>query len=120
MAEAINSLNTGSANPSTSHFDRVLHIVYSALFELNLQLPKSEHLEKSPSTVLVGTGGLDSLTLSNFIVITEQMLEQSLGCKIDLTRGDPFSPTTGHFRTVSSLATYISALMQQEPGRLIH
>jgi hypothetical protein len=42
--------------------DRVVSTVYSALSQLNVQLPKGESVEKSPSTVLFGDGGrLDSL-----------------------------------------------------------
>jgi acyl carrier protein len=104
-------------NPSrttSDSCDRIVGVIYSALSELNLQLPKGDHVEQSLSTVLSGAGGrLDSLALANFIVIAETKLEESLGFQIDLTQDDPFSPGTGHFQTVQSLVSYISRLVQQ-------
>jgi acyl carrier protein len=102
-----------NATPSAStSLDRVVSVIYSALSELNLQLPESGRVQQSRDTVLFGPGGrLDSLALANFIVITEQKLEKAFGYQIDLTQDDPFSAETGHFRTVQSLAEYTSALL---------
>jgi acyl carrier protein len=101
----------------TSELDGVLRVIYDSISDLNLQLPLEQRVEKAQSTVLFGAGGkLDSLGLANFIVITEQKLEESYGFRIDLTEDDPFSPTTGHFRTVQSLATYVSKLAGGRPG----
>jgi acyl carrier protein len=94
--------------------NRVTAVIYSALSELNLQLPKGEQVEQSLSTVLFGAGGrLDSLALANLIVIVEEKLETAFGFQIDLTQDDPFSSETGHFRTVQSLVGYISGLVEQ-------
>jgi|HubBroStandDraft_6_1064221.scaffolds.fasta_scaffold04049_8 acyl carrier protein len=93
--------------------DRVVSMIYSALSQLNLQLPKSESIVKSPSTVLFGDGGrLDSLALANLIVIVEAKLEAAFGFQFDLTQDDPFSSGTGHFQTVQSLVDYISRLVE--------
>jgi len=89
----------------------IVGVVYSAISELNLQLPKGNGVEQSLSTVLFGAGGrLDSLALANFIVMMETKLEKELGFHVDLTLDDPFSPETGHFRTVQALVSYISGL----------
>jgi len=97
-----------------SSVDRVVSVTYSALSELNLQLPKSGRVEHSASTVLFGEGGkLDSLAPANFIVIVEAQLEVAFGFQFDLTQDDPFSSETGHFQTVQSLVDYISRLVQQ-------
>jgi acyl carrier protein len=106
---------TENASPKTSDSrNRIVGVIYSALSELNLQLPKGDQVEQSLSAVLFGAGGrLDSLALANFIVIAETKLEESLGFQIDLTQDDPFSPGTGHFQTVQSLVSYISGLVQQ-------
>jgi acyl carrier protein len=102
-----------TAIENSSSLDRVVSAIYSALSELNLQLPKSGRVEKSVSTVLVGAGGvLDSLALANLIVIAEAKLEAAFGFQFDLTQDDPFSSETGHFQTVQSLADYISGLVQ--------
>jgi acyl carrier protein len=90
--------------------DDVLNLVYEAIAEL--QLPKKRRIEPSRDSALFGDGGnLDSLLLSNLIVVTEQKLEERFGLRIDLTQDDPFSPLTGHFRTIGSLATYISSFV---------
>jgi acyl carrier protein len=95
----------------SSRLQEVLKVIYESVSELNLQLPEGQRIEKSPAAVLFGAGGkLDSLALANFIVITEQKLDESFGCRVDLTQDDPFSPATGHFGTIRSLATYVSKL----------
>ncbi len=99
---------------SPNLMDRVVSVTYSALSELNLQLPQNERVEKSTSTVLFGDGGrLDSLALANLIVILEAKLETAFGFQFDLTQDDPFSSGTGHFQTVQSLANYVSRLVQK-------
>jgi acyl carrier protein len=106
-----------SSQDRTSHLDGALRLIYESISDLNVQLPEEQRIRKSPSTVLFGAGGtLDSLGLANFIVITEQKLEECYGFRIDLTEDDPFSPTTGHFRTVHSLATYVLELAARRPG----
>ncbi len=83
-----------------------------AITELNLHLPKHERLKADPSTPLFGNeGGLDSLGLANFIILVEDKLEEAVGIRLDLTEDDPFSPETGHFRTLGSLAQHIHAIL---------
>jgi acyl carrier protein len=97
-----------------SSLDAVFKVLYESISELNLQLPQNKRIEKSPATILSGEGGkLDSLSLANFIVIAEQKLEDAFGFRVDLTEDDPFSPATGHFRTLQSLATYFSTLVRR-------
>jgi acyl carrier protein len=101
----------------TPHLDAVLTVIYESISDLNLQLPVERRIERSSSTVLFGPGGkLDSLALANFIVIAEQKLEERYGFHVNLTADDPFSLTTGHFRTLHSLAAYVSELTRQTPG----
>lgn len=118
--EGIKSLGAPVREPSpdcTSYLDGVLQVIYESISYLNVQLPQERRIEPSLSTVLFGAGGkLDSLGLANFIVIAEQKLEESFAFRIDLTEDDPFSPATGHFRTVHSLATYVSELAAQRSG----
>lgn len=98
-----------------SRFDQALKVIYDSVSDLNQQLAKEQRIDQTPATVLFGEGGkLDSLGLANFIVITEQKLDESFGFQIDLTADDPFSPATGHFRTIQSLASYISDLVTKK------
>ena len=102
------------ATESPSRSNDVLTLLYAAIAETNLQLPKEHRIVPSKDTALFGDGGnLDSLVLANLIVVTEQKIEERFGLKVDLTADDPFSPLTGHFRTVGSLAAYISSLVGQ-------
>jgi acyl carrier protein len=103
---------------SVSSFDNVLKVIYESISDLNLQLPPDRRMELSASTVLSGGGTrLDSLGLGNFIVIAEQKLEEYFGFRFDLTEDDPFSPATGHFRTVQSLAAYVCEIADKKvPG----
>jgi acyl carrier protein len=116
--EGIKSLESSVREASTnrtSHLDSALQVIYESISDLNVQLSEGQAIEKSPSTVLFGAGGkLDSLRLANFIVIAEQKLEERYGFPINLTEDDPFSPTTGHFRTIHSLVSYVSELVAQK------
>jgi acyl carrier protein len=113
LESSVKERSTDGTNP----LDGVLQLIYEAASDLNVQLPDEQRIAKSLSTVLFGAGGrLDSLGLANFIVIIEQKLEESFGFRIDLTEDDPFSPTSGHFRTIDSLATYVSELAAKRPG----
>jgi len=103
---------TRTAEPALSSksdptYEQVLEVIYQSIASVNSQLRAERRLDKSPATALFGSDGrLDSLGLANLIVTTEQKLEDYFGFRVDLTQDDPFSPQTGHFRTVQSLAIY--------------
>jgi acyl carrier protein len=119
--KSLESLVKEPPTDRTSHLDAVLRVIYESVAELNMQLPAEQQIGKSLSTILFGGGGkLDSLGLANFIVITEQKLEECYGFRIDLTQDDPFSPTTGHFRNIESLATYVLELTAKHPNGALH
>jgi acyl carrier protein len=96
------------------HYQAVLSTIYQALADLNFQLQK-RRIELHPETKLFGPEGeLDSMELCNFIIIAEEKLKETFGIAFDLTQDDPFSPQIGHFKTVGSLATYVTTSMQVE------
>jgi acyl carrier protein len=96
-------------------YENTLSVVYKALDELNLQRSRNNRIDPSPRTVLFGSdGSLDSLALSNLIVLTEQKVQEAFGVEIDLTEDDPFGSENGHLRTVDALASHISNLVQQQ------
>jgi len=102
---------------TSNHLDGAFDAIYAAIAELNLQLPKNKQIQRRPDVVLFGENGqLDSLALANFIVITEQKLEESFGIQVDLTQDDPFSGQNGHFRTIESLARYVSSIAENKTG----
>ncbi len=96
-------------------YDGVLKTITRVVEVLNLQLPKRQRLDPSPGTRLFGaSGNLNSLALSNFIVLLENELQDEYGVSIDLTQNDPFSPENGHFATIDSLARHVAELRQQQ------
>lgn len=102
---------------TSNRLDGAFDAIYAAIAELNLQMPKNRQIQPRPDTALFGEKGqLDSLALANFIVITEQKLEESFGVRLDLTQDDPFSGQNGHFRTIESLARYISSFTENKPS----
>src|SRR5437868_9648172 len=95
-------------------YEVALTAVYQALSELNLQRPQKARIPLSADTELIGNNGvLDSLDLANLILITEQRVSEALGIEVDLTEDDPFSSVTGHFRTVHTLASHVSRLVDR-------
>lgn len=109
------NFSVGETPKNGARFDQALKVIYASVSDLNQQLPREQRIEPTLATVLFGDGGrLDSLGLANFIVITEQKLDESFGFQIDLTADDPFSSANGHFRTIQSLATYISDLVSKK------
>jgi|ERR1700722_308628 len=101
--------------PQIPSYDDVLPVVYKALDELNQQRARNQRLQASPDCVIFGDGGnLNSLELSNFIVLMEQLVQEKFGAEIDLTENDPFSPESGHMRTAATLAAHISNLVREQ------
>lgn len=89
--------------------DRVTEALFSVVDSLNRRLAKDQRLAKSPETVLTGENSrLDSLGLVNFIVATEQMIEDQFQTTITLTDESVMSSINGPLRTIGSLARYIS------------
>jgi hypothetical protein len=98
--------------PRVPSYEDVLPVIYKAMDELNQQRPRSQRLPASPDCVFYGDNGhLDSLELSNFIVLTEQLVQETFGAEIDLSEDDPFSPEAGHMRTAGTLTSHIVKLL---------
>jgi hypothetical protein len=104
-----------NSTPKLPGYEDVLPVVYKALDELNQQRPRNQRLTASPDCVLFGeSSSLNSLELSNFIVLMEQLVNEQFGTEIDLTENDPFSPESGHMRTAATLAAHISNLVREQ------
>ena len=93
---------------------RIVHVIFDAIDELNYQLPEEQRLEKSIDTVLFGRAGrLDSLGLVNLIVEIEQKAEKEFGVTVTLADERAMSQKSSPFRTVATLANYISLLLEE-------
>ena len=93
--------------------DRLIETIFDAIDEINEQSPEEQRLEKSADTVLFGESGkLDSLGLVNLIVATEQQLEENFDVALTIADEKAMSQKNSPFRTVGTLAEYISKLLQ--------
>jgi len=94
--------------------ERVIQAIFSAVDEVNEQLPKEEQLEKSIDTVLFGgSGKLDSLGLVTLIVATEQKIEEQFGVTITIADEKAMSQKDSPLKTIGTLADYISLLLEK-------
>ena len=92
--------------------EKIIQVIFSAIDEVNQQLPKEQQLEKSIDTVLFSSSGkLDSLGLVNLIVATEQRIEEEFDVTITLADERAMSQENSPFRTIGTLADYISFLL---------
>jgi acyl carrier protein len=95
--------------------DEVLRCVYVAIDEANQDRREFAPLEKSPDADIHGTAtGLDSLGLINFLVATEEALEQEFGVPVVLSDDRALSQEPSPFRTVSSVVEYAEALLREQ------
>lgn len=86
----------------------IIQIVYSAIDEVNLELPADRKMEKSPSEVLLGDEAkLDSLSFINFVMAVEKGLREKCGVTITLVTQDTMASGQGPFQSVDKLADYI-------------
>jgi D-alanine--poly(phosphoribitol) ligase subunit 2 len=98
-----------------SDLERILQTIYSAVDEINEQLPEGKTLDKSPDTVLFGNSGkLDSLGLVSLIVTVEQSIQEGFGAEITLADERALSQRNSPFRTISTLSEYISLLLAEK------
>jgi D-alanine--poly(phosphoribitol) ligase subunit 2 len=94
--------------------DKILEAIYSAVDEINQQLPAKKRLAKSPDTVLFGKcGTLDSLGLVSLILAVEERIRDELDLSITLADERAMSQARSPFRSIKSLACYIPSLIAE-------
>lgn len=93
--------------------EKVTGLIFNVVDEINQQLPKDNQLKKSTDTIIFGKSGvLDSLGLVNFIVSTEQKIEEELGTTISLTDEKAMSQKNSPFKSIGTLADYIISILK--------
>lgn len=93
---------------------QIMKIIFDAIDEINEQLSDEQKLAKSNDMILFGESGkLDSLGLVNLIVATEQKLEEQYDVSITLADEKAMSQKNSPFRTVNTLAEYITKLIDE-------
>jgi acyl carrier protein len=95
--------------------ERVVKAIFSAIDEVNLQLPTEKRLEKSIKTALLeGSGKLDSLGIVNLIVAAEQNVEQEFGIPINLIDEEVLSQNDSPFSDVNALVCHIARILEEK------
>lgn len=88
--------------------NEIIEIVYSAIDEVNLELPAGGKMQKSLSEVLLGDNSkLDSLSFINFVMAVEKGLREKCGVAITLVTQETMSSGESPFQSVDKLADYI-------------
>lgn len=94
--------------------EKIIKVIFDALDEINLLLPKNQHLKKSTSVILSGPAAkLDSLGFINLIVAIEQKIEKELGMSIALADELGIFNKKNPFRNINTLIDYITLLLEE-------
>ena len=91
----------------------ILKTIFSAVDEVNLQLPQEHRIKKDPQADIYSeNGGLDSLGLVNFIVVLEEKIGENFGKTPALANERTMSLKDTPFRTAGSLSDYILEILE--------
>lgn len=93
--------------------DEIRDVIYSAIDEVNLMLPKDRKIEKASHAPLsADKGGLDSLGLINMIIAIEQKLEGRFKKSVSLANEQMMPQGQNPFANVDTLADYILKILE--------
>jgi acyl carrier protein len=95
--------------------EKIIDLIFIAVDELNQRLSHQQKLEKSVDTVLFGKyAKLDSLGLVGLIVSIEEKIEEEFEVTITLADERAMSQKNSPFKTIGTLADYVSLLLEEE------
>lgn len=93
----------------------IIEIILSALHEVKQQMGSEGRFEVSLATRLYGRGSdLDSMGLVELVVDVEEKIAERYSLPITLTDEKALSQEQSPFRTVESLAGYITQLLLEK------
>ena len=94
--------------------DNILTAIFRAVDWINSELPQDRQLGKTAETRLVGSQSvLDSLQLVSLIIGIEREVEDTFGMALTLADERALSMRESPFRSIQSLADYISILVTE-------
>lgn len=94
--------------------ERILRAVYRAVDELNKQLPKGVHVEKSLDAELYGkTGKLESIDVVGFIMEVEDQIREEFGVSVTIADDRAMSQQNSPFLTLGTLTEYLAQLLNE-------
>ena len=92
--------------------ENIAAAIYRAVDWINGELPPDRQLIKAPETRLLGSQSvLDSMHLVSLIVTIEREVEDAFGVALTLADERALSMKASPFRSIQSLADYISILI---------
>jgi acyl carrier protein len=95
--------------------ERILKAVYSAIDELNAQLPPGVSVEKSPDAPLYGASGkLESLDFVTLVMEVEEKIKAEFGVDITIADEHLLSKEQSPFSSVRTLIEYLKEVLEQE------
>lgn len=94
--------------------EKVTRLIFESIDEINEQRPREKKLAKQTDAVLFGEGGaLDSLSLVTLVIAIEQRVQENFDITIELANEKAMSQKNSPFRSVKSLADYLSVLLEE-------
>jgi acyl carrier protein len=94
--------------------ERVSQAVFSAVDELNKQLPAGVSVEKSLDAPLYGAGGkLESLDFVTLIMEVEEKINAEFGTTITIADENLLSKAKSPFSTLRTLIEYLEEMLQE-------
>lgn len=97
--------------------ERIRKAVYSAIDELNSQLPPGVSVEKSLDAPLYGaTGKLESLDFVTLVMEVEEKINAEFGTDITIADEHLLSREKSPFSTVQTLIEYLEEVLKNERG----
>ena len=96
--------------------DRIRQAVYAAVDEVNDQLPKGAHIDKSLDAPLYGAAGkLESLDFVTLIMEVEEKINREFGTDITIADENLLSKEKSPFSNLGTLIEYLQELVKEQP-----
>ena len=97
-----------------SNRERIVRAIYSAVDEVNEQLPAGVVIEKSPDAPLYGKSGkLESLDFVTFIMEVEEKVRAEFGIDVMVTDDHLLSKEKSPFSTLGTLTEYLEGVVEK-------
>lgn len=97
-----------------SNHDKIVSAVYRAVDELNKQLPRGVHVEKSLDSALYGKNGrLESIDVVTLIMEVEDHIRDEFGTSITIADDRAMSQENSPFVTIRTLTDYVAELLTE-------
>lgn len=101
----------------TEYDEAALSLVYEAIDALNIELPATLQLAKSPETELLGGGSyLDSLQLITFLVFLDDLIAGRIDRAEKLAEDALLLEEAGPLHSVGTLTTYLARQLFSKAG----